>query len=836
MTSNSDYFREYDLIKARKAPSKINMAPHQVDAQRSLMNWFGNNKTGHNGGILVLPTGGGKTFTAVRFLCQGPLSEGYKVLWLAHTHHLLEQAYYSFGPREIDQQNGFEVGYINEPRDKLSVRVVSGTEDHYRIQQTKPSDDVLICTLQTASSALKKNQPNFKEFIESAGEKLFVVFDEAHHSPAPSYRNLILQLREKFSKMYLLGLTATPTYSDEKKKGWLKDLFPDDIIYQVTLNELMAQQILAKPEFENPNTEFEPDFDDREYRKWSNSFKDLPENIIAQLANSRSRNQFIAKTYSKNRDKYKKTLIFADRWDQCVQLCEFLRKEGIKAGTMFSHVHQTGTGRIIGGGDSNSKTLEQFRNNELDVLVNIRMLTEGTDVPDVNTVFLTRQTTSKILLTQMIGRALRGPKFGGTDIANIVSFVDNWKQKINFVGWDPLDGDKGPDTPPDQKKTPWQFISIDLVRHLSQVMFKNQNIEIGPFLRNVPLGWYQTKFYAYNDNKDYEETSRLVMVFEDDKENYENFMNYLKKIDLSEYKNEKTTIYSKIEEINQWLGNYFNPADSIVENLKSNLFYIASHIGQNDDKPKFFPFEERKYHDMDKIAREYMNQSKSLGFFEINERLKEEFNRKDRYWSTIYVNYPQFKNQFDACINRLLELKQEIIEKPYNGHNNSSDLDENSKRLIKEKYPNCLCCDEENKILLEIDHINPRYFGGTNSLDNLQTLCRHCNTVKNTLEIDFRNHITPIKEAPSNFRIFNPPRSHELEDQTWIKYLKRLINLFYCASAVKNVTLNEKEWKVELYDGNNPVWIKPHLEELFDEITILRNQINLKAPEKIILI
>ena len=41
------------------------------------------------------------------------------------------------------------------------------------------------------------------------------------------------------------------------------------------------------------------------------------------------------------------------------------------------------------------------------------MLTEGTDVPDVDTVFLTRQTTSKILLTQMIGRALRGPKFGG---------------------------------------------------------------------------------------------------------------------------------------------------------------------------------------------------------------------------------------------------------------------------------------------------------------------------------------------------------------------------------------------------------------------------------------
>ena len=267
MAKENDYYREYDLIKARKVPSKINMAPHQVDAQIKLMKWFEKDKENPNGGILVLPTGGGKTFTAVRFLCQGPLSQGYKVLWLAHTHHLLEQAYYSFGPREIDQQKGYEVGYIQEPRDKLNVRVVSGTQDHQKIQQTEANDDILICTLQTASSALKRKQPNFMKFLESANEKLFVIFDEAHHSPAPTYRNLVLQLRDKFSKMYLLGLTATPTYNDEKKKSWLKELFPDDIIYQVTLNNLMAQKIIAKPVFKNANTEFEPDFDDREYQK-----------------------------------------------------------------------------------------------------------------------------------------------------------------------------------------------------------------------------------------------------------------------------------------------------------------------------------------------------------------------------------------------------------------------------------------------------------------------------------------------------------------------------------------------------------------------------------------
>jgi superfamily II DNA or RNA helicase len=43
---------------------------------------------------------------------------------------------------------------------------------------------------------------------------------------------------------------------------------------------------------------------------------------------------------------------------------------------------------------------DQNGNDSLDVLINVRMLTEGADVPSVRTVFLTRQTTSQILLTQ----------------------------------------------------------------------------------------------------------------------------------------------------------------------------------------------------------------------------------------------------------------------------------------------------------------------------------------------------------------------------------------------------------------------------------------------------
>ena len=396
-TEKTDFYREYNLIKARKNRSKINLAAHQLKALKSMNTWFETDYGSNKGGILVLPTGGGKTFTGIRFLCEKPLSEGYKVLWLAHTHHLLEQAYFSFGPKVEDQKMGFEVGNIKGLKNELNIRVVSGSKNYYNINEIESSDDVLICTLQTITQGYKKKQPNLMKFLDSASDKLFVVFDEAHHSPAPSYRKLILNLREKFSDMCLLGLTATPTYENEKRKGWLKDLFPQDILYQVSLNELMSQRILAKPEFEEPKTHFEPDFDEGEYEKWSSTYRDLPDQIIDQLAKNRSRNEYIATVYAQNKDHFGKTLIFADRVEQCVQLCEFLRKKGVKAGAIFSRVIKATNGRLIGSNEENSRMLERFRSGDLEALVNIRMLTEGTDVPSINSVFLTRQTTSKIL-------------------------------------------------------------------------------------------------------------------------------------------------------------------------------------------------------------------------------------------------------------------------------------------------------------------------------------------------------------------------------------------------------------------------------------------------------
>ena len=420
--------------------------------------------------------------------------------------------------------------------DTSATRVLREAQLHRKLAPAhiEKTDDVIICTLQTVTRAYQRNHAQLDAFLQAAGNKLFVVFDEAHHSPAPSYCRFITALRNRCPKMYLLGLTATPTYTDKKKSGWLKELFPQDILYQVSPTRLMADRILAQPLFETSHTSFTPEFDEREYQEWVRDYRDLPEDIITKLAENRERNAFIAKTYADNKERYGKTIIFADRWFQCEQLREFLeqQKKGIKVGTVYSHIDAdpgSADARNKRDKDENARVIEAFRNDQLDVLINIRMLTEGTDVPKVNTVFLTRQTTSKILLTQMVGRGLRGSEFGGTDQAYIVSFIDNWQPMINWAEYDPLE-----ETPTVDKVTKVserqliQLIFIDLVRRLVRQMDSGVNINPAPFLTLMPIGWYRVELETLTEGSENTEVvQRLVMVFEHEKESYENFIEFI---------------------------------------------------------------------------------------------------------------------------------------------------------------------------------------------------------------------------------------------------------------------------------------------------------------------
>ena len=885
----ADYYREYDLFNCRKQKSLMPEVAHQKETIIKLNKWF-NSDEFPSGAIIALPTGSGKTFTAVRFLCKKVLAEDYKVLWLAHTHHLLEQAYFSFGPLSEKINKGYEVGWIPEPRETLNVRVVSGTHEHFNVNQIKADDDVLIATIQSISNANKKKHPNLKEFLKSAKGKLFVVFDEAHHAPAPSYRNLIISLRKQFPEMYLLGLTATPTYMDINRIGWLKTLFPQEILHQTTVENLIAQGILARPIIKEPNTDFTPKFDERMYLKWVNSNKDLPQPIVTQLAKNMARNRKITEYYINNKDVYGKTIIFADRYDQCDIISKFLNKSGVSADVMYSNQ----------GNERNAEILKKFRNNELEVLVNIKMLTEGTDVPDVDTVFITRQTTSIISMTQMVGRALRGPKFGGKPDANLVFFQDDWQKAINWVVWD---SQTWVPTTPDKEYERGETESprIPTFDFIIPHLYDTGDTEFTPFLTLMPLGWYKVNIAVSDEDGNPEEVDRLVMVFENERNSYENLIENLTEENLEEFDDENVKLIENKGRLKKWVEKFFpTPDKHIGGDILRSLCDIARHMAQNmKEPPIFIEFNERKSHDLDIIAQNFIEEG--YGYEEVDQRLYSEYNKENRYWKVFYYNYELFKSQYNLSVewilsqtrhvNIIIENKEnEIIKQLETGHaderieaceilgdmgleelihentieilKNTCKTDEdikvkkaaeNALNLInslvltydeKEKIKNrdghtCLCCGEDKKSVLQVDHIKPRYYEVDNSEDNLQTLCKICNILKSTETIDFRKTSTQILTIPSKFIGMEKIDSLELweirNSKNWKKFLSRYINFFYRCGAIKSIIIdeNEQNWKIELNNGNDTSWFIMFKEDLKLNIRSKRNEYGYSGPKEL---
>ncbi len=398
--------------------------PHQEAAWRELDGHLAEAKgSGVFKGVLVMPTGSGKTETAVNWLLRNWVNDGGRVLWLAHREELLRQA-----ARTFYRQSG-----LAAKRASLRVRLVSTR--HCRFHQIDPADDIVCCSVHSLARA----GAEAKRLLED--KRLFVVIDEAHHAPAKSYRDAIHAL-EAAGSHRLLGLTATPTRTAERERPELARLFGKRTLYQVAASELIARELLARPIPVNVKTEVSG-----EQQMTPADFKHLVDfhepsaEMLARLGRSAPRNALIARHYASNSDRYGKTLVFTTDVRGAAELTEALRAAGVSAEYVASWRPDQREGDRVDA----REVIDRFRDPKsgLDVLVNVEMLTEGVDLPMTRTVFLARPTSSEVLLRQMIGRALRGPKAGGNKEAFIVSFEDHWNQYSDYLSpMDLLAGDE----------------------------------------------------------------------------------------------------------------------------------------------------------------------------------------------------------------------------------------------------------------------------------------------------------------------------------------------------------------------------------------------------------
>lgn len=729
-------------IEVSQKQSGIRLYEHQKEAVRYLDDWKRRSDSG--AGLLVLPTGGGKTLTATYWLMKSILDGGGKVLWIAHRHELLDQAFRAFQRvcyRDLSP-HGQEYRY----------RIISGRHD--KAVHIRPEDDILIASKSSLAHDLSHIR---NKWIEPNKGRICMVIDEAHHAPASEYRKLIRALQDAGGSFRLLGLTATPFRTAEKEQGLLGKLFPDDILYKIDLRTLIEQGILSKPIFRPVETKIrmadwfrEENADsllDKIVSEKGFDFDSpgaLGQQAARLIAAHSGRNRLIVDTYVNNRELYGKTLVFAVNVDMAIALSALFRERGIRSDYVVSDLRDPATG-VSRSNEQNQAILQQFRDGELDVLVNVNILTEGTDLPQVQTVFLTRPTKSTILMTQMIGRALRGEKAGGTAKAYIVSFLDEWEQYIAWVNPEKLYIDANADfgtRTTERKEFVTRLVSIAKIEEFARLA--DDNVEDGlserfTFLERIPLGIYQ---FSYLPDGEEESRNCTVLVYDCMQEAYRELMDWMKGADLSD-------LDAAASHVDQML---FGEKDRLLGYSLQDVYDILAYYWQAGAKPEWIPLEERSEFDVAQLAKHI--EENDLRRSEASQYIENEWNRASGKWVAFFgcQNFKAFRRAVMLEQDRLAYGDEPPKEAPITRREEIQvqdlPLEEIRRRFpeVGEKLRDAVFGkyrDAEgyfysaesgyrsrNKLDFQIDHIVPMSQGGKTTLDNLQLLTRRENGAK----------------------------------------------------------------------------------------------------------
>lgn len=747
--ANYKVVKSFGFIETKKSTNTRTPYEHQKKAMEALdkMNQAASYST-----LVVLPTGGGKTYTASMWLLKNAIDKKKKILWIAHRQMLLDQAAESF--------QKFAYTEVVPHISSFCFRIVSGASSHDRTSDIRSNDNLLI----VSKDSIGRNIERLDQWLK--GEKeLYLIVDEAHHSTAKTYRKVIDYVKAKVPNLKLIGLTATPFRTAEDEKGLLAKIYTDGIsdgrvvhgdvgiTYQIGLKELINRQILAKPIFESFYT-------DEEYGDalgvdaWESiqHLDVLPDEVAQQMADSAARNKLIVETYKAKQDEYGQTILFAVNVVHAIQLTSLFKKAGIKADFVVSSVKDAITGVTVSRED-NERKLDDYRNGKLQVLINVNILTEGVDLPKTKTVFLARPTVSSILMTQMVGRALRGTAAGGTASAYIVSFVDHWNEHIAWVNPESLfDGNNDfRDNDSERAKRDLRTIAISKIEEFAAILddaVDTTALEKVPFEERIPVGMYAFTYLEENGM----DHAYQVMVYNSTQDSYRSLMDALPSLFKSFGATEEYLTEAQLNEMEAQCRDSFFCGEMIPPYERKDVLNILKYYAQYEAVPQFYTFAEvdRNKLDVSKIAKYIWDE-------DMGDRKRAEY--LDSLWESADDNMLRLFFGRKLYFLRQIDIERMKLAHPdiYDDENNikygtrsledlplheigkikpalEKSLRDQAFEKAKDANGNyrCVCCGvtDKSRIYFQVDHIVPMNNGGKSVADNLQILCRQCNGTK----------------------------------------------------------------------------------------------------------
>ena len=340
---------------------KLELREYQQEALDSLEAMRANKETI---ALLYHATGTGKTVTAV----MDAKRCGGRVLFVAHTMELVNQAYNTF-------KNLWDTMSVGKFADSV-----------------KDTDSHVICgSIQSVALNLELFQDNDFDYI---------IIDEAHHASADTYQKVLAYFKPKFT----LGLTATPERADDSN---ILEIFKNtahklDIQTAVEIGALVPVRCIR--------IHTNIDMTKVRFNSVQYNIRDLDDKIFVP-----ERNKLIVDTwlsYVKN----KRTVVFCASVKHAEQIARLFQDAGIAALAVSGSMKTS----------ERNEQLAKFASGDIKVLCACDLLNEGWDCPQTEVLFMARPTMSKVLYTQQLGRGMRNCE--GKDHLMVFDFVDNASQ------------------------------------------------------------------------------------------------------------------------------------------------------------------------------------------------------------------------------------------------------------------------------------------------------------------------------------------------------------------------------------------------------------------------
>lgn len=313
--------------------------------------------------LYQMPTGTGKTrlFTSIiRDISLNSLQTHRRegILIIAHRTELIEQIDESLQRYHIP--HGIIAGSFKDKRDLMLP--------------------VQVASVQTIT------HPSNRQLVNSFDAK-FIIIDEAHHALASSYTRLwdFYPLAKK------LGVTATPWRMDGR--GFRNNF--DVLVPSMPIKDFMEQGWLAPYQYYSVPINSSLCKDINSIRDFGID-GDYKTSVLEEVVDtSRIRAQLLDSYFQFVEGK--KGIIYSISRLHSKHICQQYRAAGIKIADIDSETPSALRKRLV----------QDFKNGDLDIIVNVDIFSEGFDCPDLEFVQLARPTRSLVKYIQQVGRGLR---------------------------------------------------------------------------------------------------------------------------------------------------------------------------------------------------------------------------------------------------------------------------------------------------------------------------------------------------------------------------------------------------------------------------------------------